>query len=155
MKAINLQADSISEYSVAVHQIYKLPIKDPLKLKEKLWVHFENLIRPVLPNARVFDIQVALSDTKYLDLLETLRDERYALKLAEKRAEKDKRKSVEKHEERVKKAQQKVEAYKTNFQNAYPVKAFVTFSSIEAADYIKRVYSACCCRSCVSSNKKF
>lgn len=152
---MNQQADSISEYSIAIHQIYNLPIKDPTKLKEELWIHFENLLKPVYPNARVFDLQIALSDTKYLDLLEVLRQEKYALRLAEKRAEKDKKKSVEKHIERVNKAKQKVENYKASFQNAYPVKAFLTFSSIEAADYIKKVYSTCCCKSCDETNRKY
>jgi len=159
IKALNLQSKSISEYSVVVHQVYKLPIKNHIQLKEELWIHFDNLIRPVFPNAQVFDVQVALNDTKYLDLLEVLRNANYELKLAEKaaekKAEKDREKALKKYKKKVDEAQEKVRAYKTTFQNAHPVKAFVTFSSIEAADYIKRVYSACCCRSCITSYKKF
>ena len=157
VKEMSQQADCISEYSVAIHQIYKLPIKDPVILKGELWSHFENLVKKVYPNACVFDIQVALSDSEYLDLLEELRREKYELRLAEKRAKKSKEeeKNVEKHKEKVKQAQLKVENYKANFKKAYPVKAFITFSSIEAADYIKKAYSACCCRCCISSNNKF
>lgn len=157
VKAFNRQADSISEYSVELHQAYNLPIKDPAVLKEELWTHFENLVKEVYPTAYVFDIQVALNDSEYLDLLEELRKERYALRLAEARARKcsDKGKSVEEYKEKVRRAQEKVEEYKASFKKAYPVKAFVTFSSIAAADYIKKAYSKCCCRSCIASNKKF
>ena len=154
---LNRQIDYISDYSIEINQLYKLPIKDPLKLKNDLWKHLEGLAKEMYPNAMIFDIQFAMSDTGYLDLLEVLRDEKHSLKLIQKRVEKgsNQSKKMDKQTMKVNKAQQKIDDYKTNYMKSYPVKGFVTFNTIEAAEFIKKIYSACCCRSCISSYKKY
>ena len=99
-------------------------------------------------DAWVFDIQLALNNTKLLDLLRKLKECKRELLLMEKRSEKDLklRKKLNKKIWEIKTAEDEIKKYKEASQELHIVKGFVTFNSVEAAMYIKRTYNISCIR---------
>jgi len=148
-KEVKEKMSYVEDYSIEVHQLDKLNIKDPLAVKEELWEHLESLVQSVYPDAKVCDIQLALNDTKNLNLVQTLKKETNILRLMEKRIErKYKQPKLNKQIAKVQQIRNEVNNCKSTNKESHPIKAFVTFSSIEAADYIKKLYSTQCCKCC-------
>lgn len=107
----------------------------------------ETALQKVYPDERVFDVQLATSDTEYLSLLEKLKRENSKLQLIAKRLEKCSEKSssaLDKQADKVQRIHKRMDEYKAKHKEPRALKAFVTFSSIEAANYIKRFNSSCC-----------
>lgn len=95
---------------------------------------------------KIFDISIALSDTGFIDILQTRQQEACKLKLMEKRGEKQE--FIEKQQEKVKEQEKLMEEYKNKADKPYPVKAYVTFHTIEAANKFKCLYNDPCCLCC-------
>jgi len=139
-KKLHEQTVYITDYSIEVKALYKLGVNDPLALKEALIVHLTKLLQKAHTDAKIFDLQIALSDTKFLDALETLSEQKRKLKLMEKRVLKGDSIKLERQYERVKKAKEEVQDYKDSNTIATPVKAFITFTTPSAAYYIRNLY---------------
>jgi hypothetical protein len=154
-KKLHEQTVYITDYSIEVKELYKLGVNDPLALKEALVVHLSKLLQKAHIDAKVFDLQIALSDTKFLDALETLSEHKRQLKLMEKRALKGDTTKLEKQYDRVEKVKEQVQDYKNSNTIATPVKAFITFTTPSAAHYIKNTYDKSCLRRWLPKYSKY
>ena len=152
----NKESRSVSNYSISINLMNKLYIKDPLLLKEELWNHLENLVKTEYPNDFVFDVQLVLSNISCLNLLENLREEQHKARIISDEIGKEEvlMERLNQQHIRVKNASKDIKEYKENIKLVHPVRAFVTFTSIEAADYVKRHYNTCC-KCCARKYKEF
>ena len=153
-KKLRQQFDFISDYSIEIDNLSDFSDKTPLELKEELWCHFDKIIQEINPDAKIYDIQLALNDTGYLDLLSKLRKEKYELQLIEKRVKKtNNNNEIENQIINIKKAEANIEEYKNRHQDSYAVKGFATFTSPEASEQVQHAYNVCC--SCCNSKAEY
>ena len=148
VQRLKQQTHYVADYSVEIKELYKMQITDPMSLKQALWIHLEKVLRysGAVESWKVFDIQLALSDTSFLTLLEDLRKDKYDLRMMERSGDDDS--DIELQREKVKQAEDEVVKYKNNVAKPYIVKAFVTFTCMQAAAEIKHKYKNGCCSKC-------
>ena len=101
---------------------------------------------------KIFDIEIAMSDTGFLDILQVRHEENIKLKLMKQRKEKDE--NIKLQQDKITEAQKQMDEYKNKTDKPYPVKAFVTFHSIEAANKLKHLYNDPCCLCCTYEKYK-
>ena len=153
-KKVEKPSTRIKNYTLEVLQLNKLSEGDPLKVKEELWCHLESILHKEYPNEKIFDIQIATNNTEYLKLLETLNKANTKLQLTAKRLVNHPKKfnELDKQAEKIKDIEKQINEYKEKHKESQAIKAFVTFSSIKAANYIKKLNNICCCRTCKSKH---
>jgi len=145
----------ISHYAIEVKELSNIPITDPLSLKEALWLHLEKVLnRSNSSNKtwKIYDIQLALSDTGFLDLLAILKQEKNKLIYLEKTNKSDDTLEDQKH--KIKDSELAIIEYKNKADKPYIVKAFVTFNCTDAAQYVKNEYDMNCCSRCCGAGSE-
>ncbi len=158
VRVLKKRSQYVADYSVEIGCLYDFKYTDPLALKQALWKHIETVMESqrMNPDWRIFDIQLAQSDTHFIDLLETLQSAQKRLRLTERRSEKSEAAAagIEKLKEKVKAAEKAIEEYKNAKQQPYIIKAFVTFTSTQAARTLHDAYDFnCCSRNCCASDR--
>ena len=128
------------DYAVELNGLQDLGYTNPTNLKQDLWTHIEDVLAKEYPdsNMKIFDMQIALSDTGFIDILQTKQQEIHTLKLMRKRKEKEE--VLAKQEEKIKEEEKNIENYKNHKTKPYPVKAFITMHTIEAANALRTIY---------------
>ena len=128
-----------------------LGYSNPTSLKQELWTHIEAVLAQEYSDRKmkIFDMQIALSDTGFIDILQTKQQEVYMLKLMRKRKEKEE--LCAKQEEKIKEEEKHIEDYKNQKIKPHAVKAFITMHTIEAANALRSIYDKpwlirCCSR---------